>query len=164
MTPEQTAFIAALGGFQESRAGTCACCELSASAAKFSQATRRLGSINSQLRALPCTAVTLDETKKLVSSIVDEHTADLHALNRSLWEHPELAYQEHKAHDNLAIFFEQRGFAVDRKYLGMKRLSGFKWGTGHLASHYVLNMTLCQGSVTRAGTLECGLAMHVLYA
>ena len=49
-------------------------------------------------------------------SAIDNLAGELHALSKSLWAKPELAFEEHFAHDTLTSFFERHGYHVQKKY------------------------------------------------
>lgn len=57
------------------------------------------------------------DTKKLVSSVIEDNSADLWSVSRFLWDNPELALKEVKSHEWLTNFLEARGFNVTRKFL-----------------------------------------------
>ncbi|XP_077522862.1 xaa-Arg dipeptidase-like isoform X1 [Amblyomma americanum] len=61
--------------------------------------------------------MSVEDLTALVDSVVESHAEELWKLSRFLWEHPELALQEVKAHDALCEFLEQRGFEVRRNYV-----------------------------------------------
>lgn len=72
----------------------------------------------------------LAELKHRVGSCIDEAKAKLHSLSRDIWSHPELAYEEKKAHDRLVEFFSQEeGWKVDSHF---KLDTGFRatWRSG----------------------------------
>ncbi|KAH7972587.1 hypothetical protein HPB52_013640 [Rhipicephalus sanguineus] len=48
---------------------------------------------------------------------MEREAEDLWQLSRFLWDNPELALQEFKAHDTICDFLEGRGFVVRRRYL-----------------------------------------------
>lgn len=52
-----------------------------------------------------------------VHDIIEGRKQQLLALSRYLWENPELALQEFKAHDYLTDFLENEGFRVERHWL-----------------------------------------------
>ncbi|XP_071334484.1 peptidase M20 domain-containing protein 2-like [Trachinotus anak] len=59
----------------------------------------------------------LVELKQRVGCCVDEARAKLHSLSQDIWSHPELAYEERKAHDRLVEFFSQeQGWKVDSHF------------------------------------------------
>ena len=52
-------------------------------------------------------------------TIVDEvarHSAELRQLSLYIWDNPELAYKEVKAHARLTDYLEQQGFTVERHF------------------------------------------------
>ncbi|KAK8777685.1 hypothetical protein V5799_028964 [Amblyomma americanum] len=54
--------------------------------------------------------------RELVYRAVDSSAADLASVSRFLWDHPELALNEVKAHQWLTDFLEERGFDVTRHF------------------------------------------------
>ena len=54
---------------------------------------------------------------ELASLKIDEESAELQALSRSIWENPEQNFQEEKSHQFLTEFLETRGFRVTRNYV-----------------------------------------------
>lgn len=57
-----------------------------------------------------------DRHRELVEKAVDSHSCTLHQLNQFLWQNPEVAFEEVKAHDYIASFLESEGFCVERNY------------------------------------------------
>ncbi|KAL1471081.1 hypothetical protein MTO96_040114, partial [Rhipicephalus appendiculatus] len=51
-----------------------------------------------------------------VNKVVEDHSEELWKLSRFLFESPELALEEVKAHDKLCEFLERKGFSVQRQY------------------------------------------------
>ena len=49
-------------------------------------------------------------------SAIDNIASELNELSTSLWNNPELNFEEHFAHDTLTSFFEKQGFHVQKKY------------------------------------------------
>ncbi|XP_064617776.1 xaa-Arg dipeptidase-like [Liolophura sinensis] len=47
---------------------------------------------------------------------IDRHASELHGLSHSIWEHPELNFEEKHAHQVLTDFLEKQGFHVERQY------------------------------------------------
>lgn len=47
---------------------------------------------------------------------VEENVEKLNDLSQELWKNPELAFQEHNAHDMLTKILEENGFNVIRRY------------------------------------------------
>ncbi len=48
----------------------------------------------------------------MISDTIDSHAEKLHELSEDIWNHPELGYEETRAHDTLTKFLEQHGFQV----------------------------------------------------
>ncbi|KAK3734219.1 hypothetical protein QZH41_003212 [Actinostola sp. cb2023] len=60
-------------------------------------------------------------------AIIDSHSSELFELNHKIWENPELAYEEHFAHNVLAEFLSCKGFDVARHH---KLKTGFRAESG----------------------------------
>ncbi|KAM3508704.1 hypothetical protein MY11210_006623 [Beauveria gryllotalpidicola] len=56
--------------------------------------------------------------------------AALYEVNQSLHANPELAYREHKAHDNLCDLLQAQGFSVSRKAYGLETSFEASHGSG----------------------------------
>lgn len=56
-------------------------------------------------------------TESLVEAAVESRKSELHALSDYLWQNPELALEEFKAHEKLTEFLEAQGFRVQRHWL-----------------------------------------------
>lgn len=61
--------------------------------------------------------MSVEDFTPLVEKVVESNAEDLWHLSRFLWDKPELALQEFKAHDTICDFLEDRGFAVRRRHL-----------------------------------------------
>jgi amidohydrolase len=59
-------------------------------------------------------AAALDEAKTRVRDAVTARADQLLAVSHEIWEHPELNFEEHRAHDLLAAALEDAGLAVER--------------------------------------------------
>ena len=68
--------------------------------------------------------------KQLACSVVDSHKDELFALSDAIWKHPELSYEEFKAHELLTDYLEKKGFAVERSYTGIKTAFRATFGSG----------------------------------
>lgn len=55
--------------------------------------------------------------ESLVEVAVESRKSELHALSDYLWQNPELALEEFKAHERLTEFLEAQGFRVQRHWL-----------------------------------------------
>ncbi|KAJ5772567.1 hypothetical protein N7520_003096 [Penicillium odoratum] len=64
-------------------------------------------------------AVQLDSVRASVDAALETLHESLRKLNHEIWSHPELAYQEHHAHDTICDFLEQQGFTVTRHAYGL---------------------------------------------
>src|SRR3989338_2421699 len=58
--------------------------------------------------------------KEIVEAVIREQEEALRGLSMSIHWKPELAMQEKHAHDTLCGFLEERGFKVERSYLGVE--------------------------------------------
>ncbi len=65
-------------------------------------------------------AVDNNEALAIAQGHIKQADAALYQANQSLHANPELAYQEHRAHDNLSDFLEGQGFSVTRKAYGLE--------------------------------------------
>ena len=54
--------------------------------------------------------------KKKAIEAVDLFSSELYDLNKSIWENPELGFEEKFAHDTLIEFLGGRGFKVTPRY------------------------------------------------
>ncbi|KAJ7337249.1 hypothetical protein OS493_010106 [Desmophyllum pertusum] len=54
--------------------------------------------------------------KQKAKEAIDVYSDDLYDLNKSIWENPELSFQERYAHDQLTEFLAERGFDVTPHY------------------------------------------------
>ena len=54
--------------------------------------------------------------KEKAKEAIDVFSPDLYDLNKSIWENPELAFQESYAHDQLTEFLAGHGFDVTPHY------------------------------------------------
>ncbi|THH00612.1 hypothetical protein EW026_g1972 [Hermanssonia centrifuga] len=54
-----------------------------------------------------------------IESTIEEINPELRKLNLDIWEHPEVGFKEHYAHDTLTAFMSERGFTVTKHYLGL---------------------------------------------
>lgn len=51
-----------------------------------------------------------------LTAILDALSEDLRGISLSIWNHPELAYEEHLAHKLLTDYLENQGFKVQRAF------------------------------------------------
>ena len=52
------------------------------------------------------------DLKKKACDAIDSVAFDLHKLSDDIWNHPELALKETRAHETLTDFLTQQGFEV----------------------------------------------------
>ncbi|KAJ6105022.1 hypothetical protein N7486_003711 [Penicillium sp. IBT 16267x] len=64
-------------------------------------------------------AVQLEAVRASVDAALETLHDSLRKLNHEIWSNPELAYQEHRAHDTICDFLEQQGFTVTRHAYGL---------------------------------------------
>ncbi|EEC19756.1 hypothetical protein IscW_ISCW014786 [Ixodes scapularis] len=53
---------------------------------------------------------------QLVMEAVSSRADELHELGQFLWDNPETAFKEEKAHEYLTDLLEKQGFRVQRNY------------------------------------------------
>jgi amidohydrolase len=63
--------------------------------------------------------VTADDLKARMAARIDELAESLIEASHDIHEHPELAFEEHHAHDLLTAFLEREGVDVERSAFGM---------------------------------------------
>ncbi|CRG86948.1 hypothetical protein PISL3812_03961 [Talaromyces islandicus] len=62
----------------------------------------------------------MNQVKKVVDTAIEKLHTQLREVNRQIWSNPELAYQEHHAHDTICTFLESQGFEVTRHAYGLE--------------------------------------------
>lgn len=67
--------------------------------------------MSAQAPAPTTTAIPRDVQQSIFS-----REEELTAISSYIWSNPELAYNEHKAHDRLTTYLEEQGFEVQRNY------------------------------------------------
>ncbi|KAE8327879.1 hypothetical protein BDV39DRAFT_204595 [Aspergillus sergii] len=68
---------------------------------------------------VPATSFSNEEVRSVIDSVLEDVSKQLHELNHYIWSNPELAYEEHKAHDAICDFLEGQGFTVTRHAYGV---------------------------------------------
>ncbi len=68
--------------------------------------------------------------KKVAGSTIDNKARDLSQLSDQLWNNPEIAFKEFKAHDLITNFLEKEGFVVERSYTGIETAFRATLGSG----------------------------------
>ncbi|KAL5010057.1 hypothetical protein ScPMuIL_012362 [Solemya velum] len=58
----------------------------------------------------------MDTLKKSACKAIDEASQQLHKLSKTIWEKPELNFEEKNAHQVLCDFLDQHGFSAERSY------------------------------------------------
>ena len=56
----------------------------------------------------------LEELKILAGQVIDKNSSELFKLSMSIWNNPELAFEEKHAHEVLTEYLEKKGFQVSR--------------------------------------------------
>ena len=68
--------------------------------------------------------------KETASAVVQAAREELKELSGEIWKHPELCFEEHKAHELLTSFLEKKGFAVERNFSGLQTAFRATAGSG----------------------------------
>ena len=68
--------------------------------------------------------------KETASAAVQAAREELKELSGEIWKHPELGFEEHKAHELLTSFLERKGFAVERSFSGLQTAFRATAGSG----------------------------------
>ncbi|XP_041352189.1 peptidase M20 domain-containing protein 2-like [Gigantopelta aegis] len=58
----------------------------------------------------------MDNLKSVACKAIDSTKEELKTISKSIFDHPELGYEEHHAHDLLSEFLSSKGFVVDKHY------------------------------------------------
>lgn len=58
----------------------------------------------------------MDDISCFVSSTIDQESSDLYRLSNSIWNQPELGFNELFAHAELTDFLEKAGFYVEKSF------------------------------------------------
>ncbi|KAH3725314.1 xaa-Arg dipeptidase-like [Dreissena polymorpha] len=58
----------------------------------------------------------MDDLKALASDVINQISAELHKISQSIWNQPELAFNEFHAHSVLTDFLEVAGFTVEKSF------------------------------------------------
>ena len=61
-----------------------------------------------------------DGLKARAITEIEKYSLELSNISDQIWSNPELCYAEYKAHALLSEFLENKGFRVDRSYLGVQ--------------------------------------------
>ncbi|KAJ5798702.1 uncharacterized protein N7503_006207 [Penicillium pulvis] len=64
-------------------------------------------------------SVSAKEAQIAIDEALEKVAKQLRELNQFIWSNPELAYEEHKAHDAICDFLESQGFTVTRHAYGV---------------------------------------------
>ncbi|KAJ5813223.1 hypothetical protein N7447_010246 [Penicillium robsamsonii] len=72
----------------------------------------------------------IEEVKSFADATIEALQQKLRELNHEIWSNPELAYQEHRAHDTICDFLEGQGFTVTRHAYGLDTSFEVLSGTG----------------------------------
>lgn len=71
-----------------------------------------------------------DAAKRLVGERIAARRDDLLRVSHDIWDHPELCYEEHHAHDLLTGVLDDAGFAVERSAFGLDTAFAARLGSG----------------------------------
>ena len=58
----------------------------------------------------------MDDLKTTVNKTIDAVKEELKTISKSIFDHPELGYEEHYAHNLLSEFLSKKGFLVEKSY------------------------------------------------
>ncbi|KAJ5711792.1 hypothetical protein N7488_005948, partial [Penicillium malachiteum] len=64
-------------------------------------------------------SISNEEVRATIDAAIADVNTELRELNNYIWSNPELAYEEHKAHDAICDFLEKRGYTVTRHAYGV---------------------------------------------
>ncbi|KAJ5159383.1 uncharacterized protein N7482_006387 [Penicillium canariense] len=64
-------------------------------------------------------SVGMVDIRAAVDAALEQLHEELRKVNHEIWSNPELAYQEHRAHDTICEFLEKQGFTVTRHAYGL---------------------------------------------
>ncbi|KAJ5895904.1 uncharacterized protein N7473_005303 [Penicillium subrubescens] len=67
----------------------------------------------------PTISIPPKEAQAAIDNALEKVSKQLRELNHYIWSNPELAYEEHKAHDAICDFLESQGFTVTRHAYGV---------------------------------------------
>ncbi|KAL3429236.1 hypothetical protein BDV09DRAFT_203154 [Aspergillus tetrazonus] len=73
---------------------------------------------------------TIEQVRASIDEALQSANTSLRALNQKIWSDPETAYEEHRAHDTICDFLEEKGFAVTRHAFGLNTSFEAKSGSG----------------------------------
>ncbi|BCS28453.1 M20 family metallopeptidase [Aspergillus puulaauensis] len=73
---------------------------------------------------------TIEQVKASVDAALEAANVSLRALNKNIWSNPETAYEEHRAHDTICKFLEEKGFTVTRHAFGLDTSFEARSGSG----------------------------------
>lgn len=59
----------------------------------------------------------MDDARTIAERAIAAKSEEINSVGRFLWENPEIAFEEHQAHDRLCTFLENEGFNVKRHYV-----------------------------------------------
>lgn len=68
--------------------------------------------------------------RSTINSRIDSSITELHDINRALHSHPEIAYEEHFAHDSITSFLEGHGYSVKRHTYSLDTSFEAEYGSG----------------------------------
>ena len=77
-------------------------------------------------------------------SCIDKAKKELELLSVELWNNPEIALEEHKAHALLTDYLEKKGFTVERRYCEMETAFRARWESVGIHVYYVKVVSFAQ--------------------
>ena len=72
----------------------------------------------------------MDGLKARAIREIEKYSSELSTVSDQIWRNPELCFTEYKAHALLSEFLENKGFRVDRSYLGIRTAFRASLGDG----------------------------------
>ncbi|CAG5127223.1 unnamed protein product [Candidula unifasciata] len=81
----------------------------------------------------------MSNLKSLACAAIDKESSNLRTLSLDIWEHPELCFEEHHAHEVLTNFLESKGFLVSATLvIGVMCEYDALPGIGHACGHNLI--------------------------
>ena len=73
---------------------------------------------------------TVEKLKEIASAAIADVKNELVQVSDTIWQNPELNFEEHKAHELLTNFLGAKGFRVERSYTGIATAFRATYGSG----------------------------------
>ncbi|PYI07541.1 hypothetical protein BO78DRAFT_469151 [Aspergillus sclerotiicarbonarius CBS 121057] len=83
-----------------------------------------------QILAESTSAVDFVDARRKIQETIHAHDNELWNINQKIHSNPELAYEEHKAHDNITSLLQELGFSVTPHAHGLATSFVAEYGTG----------------------------------